>query len=230
MRLTSVLVSALIGLAAGQNPVTFQTQGTVDGGFAIPEDVAPGIYKVFIDTAGVAHHEKIGEPGAGAAPASRIAETAAAAAVRDGDNAQLTLEPRLAASAKLGKRQDVFWQYKCPDGKDRDHTLNHTDLTDAIDDLKNQCGDDLKVPSGWHIYATRGKVAAFFCNFQGLTNNCNRNTVETKRKDIIRECGDDWVAGWADWIMYIPGHSWSSLFSYGYHSIGDSKNFCGRDH
>ncbi|KAL8386508.1 hypothetical protein RB599_010703 [Gaeumannomyces hyphopodioides] len=228
MRFTSVLVSALLGLAAGERlitagerPITFETQGTVADGFAIPEDVAPGVYKVFVDSAGVAHHEKIGDPGPGAA-AVKMAPTQ--------DGAQLTLEPRLAASAKFSRSQEVFWQYKCPDGRNRDHTLDHDDLTDAVDDLKNQCGDGLDVPSGWHIYATRGKVAAFYCNFQGLTNHCNKKTVESKRKDIIKECGDDWVSGWAEWIMFIPGTTWTGLFSYGYHSIDDRKNFCGRDH
>lgn len=224
MRITSLLVSALLGLAAGQRPTTFQTPGSVADGFVIPEDVAPGVYKVFIDSIGIAHHEKIAEPGPG------VAQSAAVTVANSRDEAQLTLEPRLAASARFGQRQDVFWEYACPDGPKHEHPLDHDDLTDAVDDLKNQCGDGLDVPSGWHIYATRGKVAAFYCNFQGLTNHCDRKTVESKRKDIIRECGDDWASGWAEWIMFIPGAAWTGLFSYGYHSIDNKKNFCGRDH
>ncbi|KLU90757.1 hypothetical protein MAPG_10608, partial [Magnaporthiopsis poae ATCC 64411] len=91
------------------------------------------------------------------------------------------------------------------------------------------CGDEgLEVPGSHHVYATRrGKVAAVYCNFEKGQNRCKRAVVEAKRKQIGQECGDGYVAGFTEWIMYIPGVSYGGMFGYGFGAIGDDKKFCG---
>lgn len=200
----SMALPALLGVTAAHLPSTFTTPPSAGkhagvGGFAIPVDVAPGVYIVRVDKDGAAHHDKIADLGAGVTISTKYAEQT---------NKQQTLLDIMGSIFAPG--QEVSWKYVCPDGRVNNANkelkqLDHADLDGSVADLASKCGDEgLDVPAGHHVYATRGgKVAAFYCNFEKRENRCKRAAVEAKRKEIGRECGDEYVAGWTEWVSFF---------------------------
>ncbi|KAF4501908.1 aryl-alcohol dehydrogenase [Fusarium agapanthi] len=132
----AVYASTVTGLATPQLSRRFSVPGaSSEDGFTIPKGVQPGIYEVFIDDSGVAHHTQLAE-----AEKPKNQPRADHASAHDGDSS-------------LGRRQEgtVLRIITCGDSRE----MNRGSTDDAVGDLVNQGGNGRQVQSGYHIYSVR---------------------------------------------------------------------------
>ncbi|KAH7154287.1 hypothetical protein DER46DRAFT_663989 [Fusarium sp. MPI-SDFR-AT-0072] len=223
MHTSSILMAAAIytstvtGLATPQLSKRFSVPGaSSEDGFTIPKGVQPGIYEVFTDDGGVAHHTRL-------ADADKPMNQPRVDQVSANDD-----------FSSLDRRQEGTGLrfITCGDSKEMDR--GSTD--DAVRDLVNQCGDGRRVQSGHHIYSVRGNVAAFYCNYVTVLNStppfgvwgtpqiCYGDRVwNIIVSDISGKCGS-FKPGWSEDIYAKQKNS------IGYHEVGGDKSFCGEGH
>ena len=188
----------------------FTTSVDAQGGFIVPEDIEQGVYSVFVDENGVAHHTKLN--GTSSAPLID------------------SIKQDETATNKVAKRQ--LGEYGPPNIKCSSQDLDHGWCDEAVADLRGQCGNWLGVKGDHHIYAVRGNIAAFFCNRDGpewatagRLADCTSNWIGDYLAKITNYCG--WYrGGWTE-----PHDDWGvPPVSIGYHHVGADKVFCGWGH
>jgi hypothetical protein len=213
----AVYASTVTGLATPQLSKRFSVAGASnETGFNVPKNVQPGVYSVFIDEDGVAHHTQL-------------------------DNTDKPKnEPRvdqLSADddvSGLERREEGTGMRFITCGDNRE--MDRQSTIDAVQDLVNQCGGGLKVDSSHHIYSVRGNVAAFYCNYVTFINStppwgvfgapqtcCGDRVRNIISHQISDECGS-FKPGWSEDTFAKQKNS------VGYHEVGADKNFYGEGH
>lgn len=178
------LAPTLLGLAAAS--LQFTTP-SFDGSFTIPPGTADGVYAVQTHDNGTAHHVRL--------------DPARPGTLTSLDGKPMTVSPRTAPPPRLAKRQWRYgWRVFCPA---RPQRVDAGETDAAVADVKRQCGAKLDVPSGWHIYAVRGSVAAFYCNFVSDATSCSSDEFGTRAAEISGACGA-YIAGWNDQVRLVP--------------------------
>ena len=139
----TMLTAFAVALAARKVAKSFSiAKVDAQDGFTIPETVTLGVYSVYIDEDGMAHHTQIGEGSALLLAASPS-----------------TNETFNDVHEKRSASGDAVEPVKC-----NGQYLNHGWCDEAGADLRGQCGNEGNVPGNHHWYAVRGNVALFFCN------------------------------------------------------------------
>ncbi|KAL8354882.1 hypothetical protein RB601_000590 [Gaeumannomyces tritici] len=232
MRVSVALVPTLLGLAAGLEPTSFTTP-SLDGSFTIPPGTPDGVYAVHTAN-GTARHVLLDASRPGTLTSALDGSALAVAAPVTPPQSPSPSPPPPPPPGRLAKRQwRSTWRVFCPAGRDGNNPprmdAGQTDA--AVDDVRRQCGGRLDVPSGWHIYAVRGSVAAFYCNFISDSTYCSSTEFRDRADEITTTCGA-YVAGWNDQVAQYgnPVTSEYHVGSYGYHNVDGNKNFCGRNH
>ena len=203
-----MLTAFAVALAARKVAKSFSiAKVDAQDGFTIPETVTLGVYSVYIDEDGMAHHTQIGEGSALLLAASPS-----------------TNETFNDVHEKRSASGDAVGPVKC-----NGQYLNHGWCDEAVADLRGQCGNGGNVSGNNHWYTVRGNVALLFCNTKGLfwlggrDVTCKSSVTGDHLASITTKCG--WYrGGWTE------QKSWAGAgyhYNIGCHHVGCDKTFCG---
>lgn len=203
----SGITAQALGLAIG-GPVKVAGR-SADGGFTIANDTEPGVYSVFVDKHGVAHHTKLSDINTELKSGSDRRDVSA--------DVEQALEKR---------DWDDMWGYSCPgsyvDPEGADVTFRN---------LMTECGGGVWVQSGHHYYSIYRGVATYFCTTnKGFPAWCtNDNIWNSIINEVTPKCGS-YRTGWTNWATVDDQGRRRAEWSIGYNPVDGSNSFCGSNH
>lgn len=221
MRLSLIAAVSVLGFAAQghtapSNPpapplevVTFETTGSADGGFVIPDGTPPGVYMVTTDENGVSHHTKID----GINPPNTT--------ISDNDPSAMAVPHVPRAETGSGKAGLVARDNQgCP-GYTSD--INHGDLQTISETVYWRLYNNPNIAAGYHVYSvTWGPLVTFVCNHYSGTITFGSDLYWDMIYRVIWSTCGAWRGGWYDFA--------SPPCSVGYHLTSGNNVFCNQAH
>jgi hypothetical protein len=178
--ISSAILSSALGLVAPHAENTNLAKrfdvpdASVEEGFIVPEDTPVGLYRVSIDSDGVAHHVQV--------ETSEQIEQLMSEIIADNDHDD---------DSNLEKRQS--FSVSCRFG----NRLNHEGADVTVRAMKASCGSGRTVPAGEHYYAVYNNVVTYFCNNSGSGYRCTESLISQLIQGRVAGACGDYIEGWA---------------------------------